>query len=287
MTDLYYDPTPADLRQLVHDGALVVLGATAEGRALIDHAAALIAEAFGGVTPEHAHTHLPVERFVDTVAPLKTAFTNGAATKRLLETWLLALGHDPERTYYDVPRLRVIPPYEYLHAGVSYAYRPHRDTWYSAEQCQLNWWTPVFPITGERAMWMYPEYWQRPVENSSAGFDYGAWQRESRPAAAGLTTVDTRPHPLPIDEVRHDAGLRFVVGPGQVLVFSAAHLHGSVPNTTDRVRFSIDWRTIDSADLATGVGPARVDEECTGTTAVDFVRVGDGAPLISPVGAPA
>ncbi len=67
--------------------------------------------------------------------------------------------------------------------------------------------------------------------------------------------------------------------PGGTIVFSAAQLHSTVPNTTDRTRFSIDFRTVNLDDLAEGIGAPNIDSECTGTTLRDFVRASDLEPL--------
>ena len=66
---------------------------------------------------------------------------------------------------------------------------------------------------------------------------------------------------------------------GGVLIFSAAQLHSTVPNTTDRTRFSIDFRTVNIDDLESGNAARNVDSECTGTTLGDFVRASDLEPL--------
>jgi hypothetical protein len=66
---------------------------------------------------------------------------------------------------------------------------------------------------------------------------------------------------------------------GGALIFSAAHLHSTVPNTTDRTRFSIDFRTVNLDDLLDRRGAPNVDAACTGTTLGDFVRASDLEPL--------
>jgi hypothetical protein len=66
---------------------------------------------------------------------------------------------------------------------------------------------------------------------------------------------------------------------GGILIFSAAQLHSTVPNTTKRTRFSIDFRTVNIDDLVDGLGAPNVDSECTGTTLGDYVRASDLEPL--------
>ncbi len=62
-------------------------------------------------------------------------------------------------------------------------------------------------------------------------------------------------------------------------MFSAAQLHSTVPNTTNRTRFSIDFRTVNVDDLEEGVAAPNIDSECTGTTLRDYLRASDLEPL--------
>ena len=63
--------------------------------------------------------------------------------------------------------------------------------------------------------------------------------------------------------------------PGQVLLFSGAQLHNSIPNTSGRARFSVDFRTVYMPDLMAGRGAPLVDVNCTGTAIRDFINVAD------------
>jgi hypothetical protein len=69
--------------------------------------------------------------------------------------------------------------------------------------------------------------------------------------------------------------VRVVTPVGGVLVFSAAQMHSSVPNTSGKTRFSIDFRTVNEDDLETGNAAPNIDSECTGTTLRDYLRVTD------------
>jgi hypothetical protein len=40
--------------------------------------------------------------------------------------------------------MRTAFPGNYLKSGIAYAFHPHRDTWYSAPFCQINWWMPIY-----------------------------------------------------------------------------------------------------------------------------------------------
>jgi hypothetical protein len=163
----------------------------------------------------------------------------------------------------------------YLTTGIAYAFHPHRDTWYSAPQCQLNWWIPIFDLESDRAMAFHPKYWDHPVKNSSRTYNYEEWNRTSRFSAASQINQDTRVQPKPQEPMELDPQLRVIAPVGGVLIFSAAQMHSSVPNTTGKTRFSIDFRTVEIDDARDFRGAPNIDSECTGTTMNDYLRGSD------------
>jgi ectoine hydroxylase-related dioxygenase (phytanoyl-CoA dioxygenase family) len=185
---------------------------------------------------------------------------------------LRELGADPEKTYFDVPRMRTSTSDDYLTSGIAYAFHPHRDTWYSAPMCQINWWMPIYPIVPENAMAFHPRYWSQAVRNGSTEYNYGEWNRTSRQNAAQFIKLDTREQPKPEEPMELDPQVRVIAPPGGILLFSGAQMHSSVPNTSGRTRFSIDFRTVNLDDVAARRGASNVDSACTGTTMGDYLR---------------
>jgi hypothetical protein len=269
----------ADRRALVFAGALIVSPRSDATAALCKHAVDMIREAFLPLDPERAQFELAVDDFVQRVGPLKSRFTNDGRTKELVRDVLAAAGCDLVDTYFDVPRLRVVPHGDYLTAGVSYAYKPHRDIWYASPTAQINWWMPVFSVTPERAMSFFPEYWDKPVANSSADFDYGEWCAVGRLNAVDQVKTDTRKHPLPREAVSTASEVRIAGTTGDAILFSSAHLHATAPNVSGLTRFSLDFRTVSLSDLRRGAGAINVDCRATGTTLGDFLRAQDFRPI--------
>ena len=188
-------------------------------------------------------------------------------------------GCDLDKTYFDVPRLRIATHGGYLTAGVGYAYRPHRDIWYSSPRSQVNWWMPVYSLAEEQALVFYPGYWSRAVGNSSSEFDYDEWCRVGLQQAASQIEVDKRKHPLAQEEISSHDELRLVCDAAATICFSSAQLHATAPNTSGLTRFSLDFRTIHLDDLQLGGGAHNLDSEATGTTLGDFIRASDFAPI--------
>jgi hypothetical protein len=250
--------------------------------ALGDHGVAMIREAFHPYAPEKAQYELEVEEFVRRAGPLKTRFTNDLRTKELIRDVLCEYGCDPNDTYFDVPRLRVVPADGYLSSGVSYAYKAHRDIWYASPTAQVNWWMPVFAVAAERAMSFFGDYWDKELPNSSADFDYGEWCSVGRKMASSQIKQDTRKHPLPLRDPETASEFRLCGTKGDMIMFSASHLHATAPNESPVTRFSIDFRTVSLSDLANGRGAPNPDSRATGSTLGDFLHATDFAPIPNP-----
>ncbi|MEV0200518.1 hypothetical protein [Nonomuraea sp. NPDC050691] len=281
MTAVLSNSTATDdrRRELVFRGDLFVYSASPAATELVRFARELVADAFGPRDPETAQHDMPVEDFARLLAELKPRFIHHPRCKELVPALIEERGCDPSLTYFDVPRLRTSTSDDYLVSGISYAFHPHRDCWYSAPFNQVNWWIPVFGVVAENVMAFHPRYFDAPVRNGSAAYDYGEWNRTSRRSAAEHVRSDTRVQPRPEEEIDLDPQIRVVPEPGGVLMFSGAHLHSTVPNTSGRTRFSIDFRTVHLGDVRERRGALNVDARCTGTTLRDFTRCAGLTPM--------
>jgi hypothetical protein len=279
MNSLLFDAPLDDStrRAQLYDGQLFVYSPRPSSLELVDLARQLIAEAFGSLDPETAQYHMPAEQYAAVLAELKPKFIHHPESKRLIQGILRELGCDLDKTYFDVPRMRTATSDDYLTTGIAYAFHPHRDTWYSAPQSQLNWWMPIYEIEAGRSMAFHPRYWAQPVRNSSRTYNYQEWNKTSRFNAAQHVKQDTRVQPRAEETLEMDPQIRVITPVGGILIFSAAHMHSTVPNQTGRTRFSIDFRTVHIDDVQAFRGAPNVDSECTGTTMGDYLRGSDHA----------
>lgn len=275
---IYYDPLCSDeqRRQWLFDGQLVVYTPRSSTLALIRFARTLIAEAFAPLDPETAQCQLSVEEYAAILMKLKPGFIHHPESKRLIQDIFLEMGCDLTKTYFDVPKMRSSTSDNYLTTGIAYAWHPHRDTWYSAPSCQINWWIPIYDIQSSNAMAFHPQYWNRPVKNSSKGYNYYVWNQQNRgDHVAKFLKEDPRPLPKPTEPLELDPQIRLIVPAGGIVFFSGAQMHSSVPNTSGKTRFSIDFRVVHEDDVKGKNGAPHVDEECTGTTMRDYLRGAD------------
>lgn len=281
MNTIYVDSGLDDeaRRERLYSGQLFVFTPRATTRALCHFARELIEDGFEGKDPTLAQYDLSVEQFVDIFAPLKPAFIHHPRTLGLIRDVVEDLSCDLDTTYIDVPRLRGVTSHGYLTSGVGYAHHLHRDTWYSAPMAQLNWWLPIFDFESESSMAFHPKYWSEGVPNGSDDFNYYEWNATGRKEAAKQITSDTRKQPKAEIELDVDPQTRIVCEPGGIVLFAGAQMHSTVPNSSGRTRFSMDFRTVNAADLAAGRSAPNVDSHCHGTSLRDFRRARDLAPM--------
>lgn len=128
-------------------------------------------------------------------------------------------------------------------------------------------------------MAFHPRYWDQAVANGSADFNYYEWNSKSRANAAQHIKTDTRPQPKPLEPLELDPQIRLVTEPGGAILFSAAQMHSTVPNTSGSTRFSIDFRTVHLSDLRNGKAAPNVDSRPVGTSLRDFLRGTDLTPI--------
>jgi len=281
MNTVFFDAKVSDgvRRQGLYDGQLYVHSSVPSSLALCEFARQMSEAAFAPLDPRQAQHRLPVERFANILAELKPKFIHHPRSKQLIQQVLTEMGCDLAKTHFDVPRLRTSTHDNYLTSGISYAFHPHRDTWYSAPFCQINWWLPIYEIQSDNVMAFHPRYWTQPVKNGSHDYNYQEWNRTSRQVAAQQIKGDTRRQPRPEEPIELEPQIRVVCPVGGILLFSAAQMHSTVPNTSGYTRFSIDFRSIHSDDALVRRGAPNIDSDCTGTCMGDYLRGTDLAHL--------
>lgn len=262
-----------DLRQHLYSGNLVVLTRLQSLRDFVDYTREELAELFRPHDPEHVHEHIDPAEMATILGGWKPRFIHSERSRKLVRAIIEEAGFPAGDTHYDLPKPRTSFPVGHLTTGVAFAFPWHRDVWYSAPAQQINWWLPIFPVGDDNAMSFDLPSFDRAVPNSSDGFDYYE-NNASRLTTATQVNRERQARPGAID---HGPANELVVlpAPGQVLLFSGAQLHRSIPNTSGRARYSVDFRTVDVPDLLAGRGAPLADVHCTGTAIRDFINVAD------------
>ena len=267
-------PAPT-LRHTIYRGDLVVLTNLRSVRQFVDYTREQLVDLFKPYDPEDAHEHIDKAEMARLLGSWKPRFIHSSRSKALICKIIREAGFCAEGTHYDVPKPRTSFPVGHLTTGIAYAFPWHRDVWYSAPAQQINWWLPVFAAREDNSMRFDLQSFDRYVCNSSGTFDYYKNNADRRNTAAQVTR-ESQARPAALEyQPHHD--LVVLPAPGAVLLFSGAQLHASIPNTSRRSRFSVDFRTVDVQDLKEGRGAPLVDVHCTGTAIRDFHNVADGS----------
>jgi hypothetical protein len=265
------------LRQSIYQGGIVVLTTLPSVKKLVEYTRDQLVDLFSPHDPEHAHEHIDAAEMAKVLGAWKPRFIHSSSSQELVRQVIVEAGFTPEGTHYDLPKPRTSFPTDHLTTGIAFAFPWHRDVWYSAPAQQINWWLPVFAVRDDNAMGFDPQSFDRAVTNSSDEFDYYRNNTARLQTASQISgESQARPaalHHRPVEE------LIVLPAPGSIMLFSGAQLHASIPNRSGRARFSVDFRTVDVADLTERRGAPLVDVHCTGTAVRDFHRVADGAPF--------
>jgi hypothetical protein len=274
---VYTDPgfSAQETREALFNGNVIVLTRLKSVAALVEYADAQLRDVFAPSTPETAAEDFAPAELAAMLGQWKPAFIHDPISNRLVEKIIEEAGFAGGQTYYDLPKPRTAFPEGQLNTGVAFAFPWHRDVWYSAPRQQINWWLPVSGAAPNNIMSFDPQGFASAVRNNSGEFDYYA-NNAARHSTAKQVGRETQVRPgadghVPVEET--------VVLPsaGSIMLFSGAQLHRSLPNTSGKSRYSIDFRTVDASDLVEGRGAELVDTHCTGTAIRDFRRVSDGA----------
>jgi hypothetical protein len=260
-----------DLRDQLYAGDLVILTRLRALNDFVEYTRGELTGLFRPHDPEHAHEHIDPAEMARILSAWKPRFIHSDRSKKLVRAVIEEAGFPAEDTHYDLPKPRTSFPVGHLTTGVAFAFPWHRDAWYSAPAQQINWWLPIFPVRADNAMSFDLASFDRAVPNSSDTFDYYQNNASRLTTATGVTReVQARP-----GAIDHEPDQELVVlpAPGQVLLFSGAQLHKSIPNTSGRARFSVDFRIVYAPDLTAGHGAPLVDVYCTGTSIRDFINV--------------
>ena len=168
----------------------------------------------------------------------------------------------------DKLRLRAITPGLETVEQAAPVFYAHRDTWYGNPPCQINLWLPLQEVDSRNSFRFYLNYFESPIANDSERFK----ARDFR-GFGSLQPVGTQVYPRtlenPVGEL-YDVTME----KGEVLLFSAAHLHQTLPNRTNRARFSLDFRFYLEEHLETGRGAPDPDNRSVGLMTGEYTACG-------------
>ena len=269
-------------REALYSGQLVVLKQVTATKELVHY----FADSF--LDPSSAASDLHIQERIQYCEH----FESSPDIHRLYRDIFKEAGLIHKETHWDRLRLRVqqsgdpIDKYTATTFGTgrfSSTLPIHRDTWASNLPQQLNWWMPLTSLHEDCTLIMYPSYFNVPVSNNSGSWSVQQLKQanknaqeypqlptmrlvdggikiggESASSSASSSVVISRA------ELEKDA-VPILIDPGDVLVFSGAHLHGSSVGGRkgSATRFSTEVRTYNCVDFDNKIGAINVDGNTT------------------------
>lgn len=272
--------TAAQIGARVFAGELLLFAPSPAMRRLLARVRKIARECFGVAHPPSAHRmHSRAEFLRRAEAAQKRV--NSEECKALFAAVLDSCGIARKNLFWDALGLRVAPPIQNAGDLEKRGFRSfvpaHRDTWGAGFQAQINWWAPVWPIAARRTMGFYPSYWNRPLANSSAEWSFREFLASRKQAEGGRAAV--YPSAPVARETPDETPAPLAMTPGELLCFSSAHLHSSIPNATSLARFSLEIRTLHLDDLRRRRGAPNVDNRTSDLLVGLFSSAANGAPL--------
>lgn len=248
--------------EALFSGELLSAECGRSGHRLIESAQALVHDNFGD-EPELLDT----EEFLPCLEKCRAAVSEECMAHHVREM-LGELGVSGSKVMVDKIRLRAVSPQLEKVEQAAPVFYAHRDTWYGNPRCQINVWLPLHRVDSRNSFRIYLDYFDRPIANDSDRFAAQDFR-----GFGNLQPVDAQVYPraleLPAGTV-YDVKMK----EGEVLLFSAAHLHQTLANQTEKVRFSLDFRFYLEEHLKAGCGAPDPDNRSVGLMTEDYRACG-------------
>lgn len=256
----------------LYRGEISHTGPTDASLRLVDDATALLADALGCAPGEVRDQRLPNPELFARIGKVRKALYLDPHYHQAVRDVIAARGVDPAGVAFDPLRLRVVLDRGHENPLAAPVYHPHRDTWYGHPNALVAWWIPMDDLAAHETFVFYPERFAAPVGNDSEIFNYDDWVRDGWELKIGWQKLGA-PAQYPRAALDADGGRAegFACRRGDNLVFSGAHFHATLPQATGRTRFSLDFRIVDLADHAAGLGAPNVDNRSRGSALRDYV----------------
>jgi hypothetical protein len=241
-------------RAEIFAGEIFETGAPSLSR-LVSHASHMIDNGFFGLDVETAHQELEPDEYRSRVVALRKAFNEDTGVRHLVGKLLEEWGANSDDAYFDTLKLRIAPPGNETLDFPLAPLAPHRDTWGSNLYEQINVWAPIKALSEDNTMAIWPVLFDNFVPNDS-----DAWSLDELRVRRSNGQLGDYPL-LPTSSATHDIGAAKKLMPdvGQAAIFSGAHLHASVPNTTGRARLNFELRIVYLSDVRAGNAAPNVD----------------------------
>jgi hypothetical protein len=227
--------------------------------------------------PVNSHKTVYYSGWLKAVYQFQLAAQDEQQCKMTFSETLESIGLKLDETFCDRFIFRVVPPESDQAEGAHSWVDTHRDTWGAGIYQQINWWAPLYPYESTSGIEFYLDHFDRPIANTTAEWRYNQFTTARQQQSAELKPV-FKAIPSLLEKPSGQI-FRPVIEPGELLCFSAAHLHGSGTNATGHSRFSYETRTVNLQDIRSGKKARNVDNDSNAQLLKLFKNLSDGSPL--------
>lgn len=267
-------PTGMALRKALYEGRVFKLAPTSISMQLVADVQAILSSELGA-EPRTAAARLGDEEHFARIGRVRKELFLGTNFHMAVLELLTDLGQIRADVAFDPMRLRCVLDGGHENARAKAVYYPHRDTWYGHPKSLITVWVPLDDLSPEETFVFYPERFRTPVPNDSEIFDYDEWVAKGWGLKIGWQSrnagLEAR-YPGVIGDPDPGPPVGFSCRRGEILLFSGAHFHRTLPQRFGRTRFSLDFRFVDLNDDAAGLGAPNVDCRARGSALRDYVR---------------
>ena len=276
--DVRYPSSPendGDRANAIFSGAVLIYRALPAMHELVDCLREITRQEFGLSDPCLAESELESADFRHRASCARKIVRENDDVARLYKAVLLEVGVDLAAVFYDHFKLRLQPSKDISRTRYMRDLPAHRDTWGSNIHAQINWWAPIWPVNPDRTIGIFPALWDVPVANTSAEWDYREFMQQIKADKnTGYPMLPQCAEPPSASEA-----VPIIIDPGDIMAFSGAHLHCSIPNQSGVARISTETRTVSAHDLLHSRAAKNVDCNALDSQFDWFRNIETGEPL--------
>jgi hypothetical protein len=241
---------------IIYRGAILRRAATADSVAIAEYLEWRISQISNADLDLVRLYELNDTAFAKIASAGRRAILKDPLVRRYIGQLLQELHSDMTSVRVDAPILRLHLPGSQDPALKSIC--THRDTWYCASGAQVNWWFALHDIPNGSGIGFFLDHFLSPVENNSHEFNLDTEAAAFKVLGLGRFRTQI----VPLVDIRA-VPTEFPVRKGEVLLFSANHLHTTMVGSNFS-RASLDFRSVDAKHHMEGAGAMKIDAFATG-----------------------
>jgi len=277
LTRITQPVSQSELRERVYRGEILHFQNLPGVNSFCQHARTICETLLDCSSPVNSHRYIEPGNWQKLIFQYQLAARHSPDCFESFSNTLQDLGLDLNETFCDRFIFRAVPPHSFDVNGAHTWVDTHRDTWGAGIYQQINWWGPLYPYPESAGIEFYPDHFDQAIANTTAN-----WSHEKYLAARKQQSAELKPDYKSIPsllETPRGKVLRPRIEAGDILCFSAAHLHGSSINHTDNCRFSFETRTVNLEDIESGLKAPNCDNDSDDQLLKLFHNLVDGEKL--------